>query len=117
MSNSLDSSELCAKCFRKNCTVNHTSEEVTLVTHLVEGETIEAVVTSGTFGNHVNTVRHHLMNQLQQLPIIEEVFTSKLGAEFHFTNDCKGLRRVTTAVTLVPLDVALAEEMKIVFCT
>ena len=78
LSNSLDSSELCVKCFRKNCTVNHTSEEgTTHVTHLVAGETVEAIITSGTFGNHVSTVQTHLMNQLQALPTVDEVYTSK----------------------------------------
>ena len=116
LSNSLDNSVPCPKCFRMNCGVNHTSEaaESTLdgthVTHLVEGETIGTIVTTGTFGNHVNTVHQHLMTQLHSLPLIDEVYVSEMGAKFHFTNDCKGLQRVTTRVNLVPLEEALASD-------
>lgn len=48
-----------------------------------------------------------LHTRLNSLPICDTVFVSKMGSRFHFSNNCKGLQRVTTVVTPVTLDQAL----------
>ena len=80
----------CPKCNKINCGVTHTSGT-------------DGVTSTGSL------TEHFMMVDVMALPTKDMVYVSKLGQRFHFSNDCKGLQRVTTQVTLVEISKALRD--------